>query len=228
MKFKHVWFLSLILLVNHCVAQKNFEGKVLYKVEVTGDNTGMMASMMPQSMEYQIKASQMKMSMQGGMVGDMMGEIIMDNQKQEGYMLQHSSKTAFLIKADSSSSTQDMKPEIRKSGETEKILGYTCKKFTITLETQGMQMTQEIWATDEINVERPTVNNPNGLGQIFVEGIEGFPLKTVMEMPMGMGKMVMTATEVKKETVKSEIFKVPAGYTVKDFDPSALMGGMKY
>ena len=80
-----------------------------------------------------------------------------------------------------------MKAKVKLVG-SEKVNGYACDKYVVTFENKEMgTMTQ--W---------------------FAKKLE-YPIKTINESPQ-MGKIVTVLENIKKESVKDDLFKVPAGY----------------
>ena len=216
--------LSLCVLCAQLQAQSYFEGKIVFDVSLQGDNAEMMAAMMPQTFQYLVKDEQIKFSMEGGMMEEMMGEFIVNAEEGTGYMIQHSAKKAYKMDppTETAKEEMDLKPSIAKGTESEKIAGYTCSKYTVTLNTQMGEMVQEIWATKDIKMRRPKVPNTQGLDQIFIEGLDAFPLRIVQDLPMGMGKMTLEASDVAPGSVDSKLFEFPSDYTVEKFDPEAF------
>ena len=63
-------FLSLIILLALApltFAQSHFEGKIRYKIKLTGENADQMSAFMPESYEYLISGKKLKFKMNGGM-----------------------------------------------------------------------------------------------------------------------------------------------------------------
>ncbi|MEM6629734.1 MAG: DUF4412 domain-containing protein [Bacteroidota bacterium] len=223
--------LSLILCLGQAVAQNYFEGKIVFDVEIEGENAEMMAGLMPQHFNYLVKGSSLKFTMEGGMMQDMMGEFIINTDDASGYMVQHNMKKAYKMEPPTPEETAeiDVKPTVKKESETATIAGYSCQKYTVTMSTQMGQMVQEIWATKDIKFKRPNLPSAQGLDQIFIDGLDAFPLKIKQDLPMGMGKMTLEASEVAPGSVDAKMFEFPSDYSVEKFDPAVfgkqIMGG---
>ena len=217
-------------------AQKSFEGTITYKISMEGEGAAQMAGMMPESYVYKIKESKMKVTMNGGMMASMMGDIVFDNEKEEGYMIQHSSSVAYKMmnseedKAELEKMAEELKPDVQATNETTEIAGYKCKKYVVKMSTPQGDLEQTIWATEGLNVKRPKNSSLGGgmSGISFVDGIDGFPLKMSVGLPMGMGTMTLTASTIDKGGIADAEFEVPSNYEIKDFDPSMFGGGGKY
>ena len=105
---------------------------------------------------------------------------------------------------------------VRRTGEKEKIGGYTCERTIVTANDDPFV---EMWVTDEFDLG----------GQLFafyekmnlfkhepteeLEQFKGFPMKTVFTMDMGMGtvKNVSTVTKVVETSLKNSDFDLPKG-----------------
>lgn len=219
--------LCVLALSVSAIAQKSFEGHINFGITLDGGMADQMAGMMPTAYNYTIKGKNILMKMEGGMAS-MMGDILINGEKSESYMVNHMQKTAFRM-PEAEEAQAVAKPKIEKLGDEITIAGYKCVKYKMETETptpQGnMNMVQYMWVTDALNIERPAKAIGN-TSQMFIEGVDGFPLKMEMEIPMTGGTMmVFEATEVKKEKISDDEFTFSSDYKVKDFDPSAL-GGM--
>ncbi len=220
MKKSIIFLWGILILSLPSMAQGFFEGKINYKVSIEGDNAEMFAAFMPESFNYLIGKNDIKFSIKGGMMESMMGEWLVNNESGTAYMLQHSSQTAYKIDPETAQSEEvDFKPEITSSDKTKEIAGYNCRMYEVTLETPQGDMKQEIWATKDIKVKKPSVEAAGNMSQVFIEGLDAFPLEIVSDMPMGMGKMTMSANEVQAGNVDDTMFKVPSDYKVEKFDP---------
>lgn len=178
------------------------------KVMQSGD----LNSMMPKSFTIKMKNGNTLTSMEGGMMAGT--ETLYLKDKNQTYMINKESKTYSVI---SQHGVTDHKPgevKITKTTVTQKILNYTCTKTIATVTDKGKSIDQIFWTTTEIkDIDFGSLSKQN-VGEkqsMFYEGIEGVPLK--MEMTTPQMKMVMQATEFKKEAVPASTFAIPAGFT---------------
>ncbi len=85
-------------------------------------------------------------------------------------------------------------------------------------------MIQNVWATTEIKgLDISSMANQQMAGSkrmTFFKQIDGVPLKVEMNMPEG--TMLMEATQIKRESLSSSDFTIPADY--KEVKSSFLMG----
>lgn len=145
---------------------------------------------------------------------------IMDGNTQEMLTYMDNPMTGKLyMKQSFAASEDDLKNiKVEKTDETKEFLGYTCKKYIATIEKNGVTTKMEIYTTDKI---KAISNQTATLGDSF----EGFPLFMTIEAGQQGVSMIFTieVTDVKKETVSSEVFDMtpPEGYKETD-----NLGGM--
>ena len=226
-KIKH--FLTLLLLSlalsTSAFAQKAFEGKIVFGIKVMGENADQMAAFMPESYEYRIKGNNMLFKINGGMTAAILGEILVNGEEETTYMLKADEQVAYKMLSSEADETESVAPNVTKQDEVIDIMGYKCQKYQVKVtDEEGVEATQYMWCTDEIVFKRPSDTKAMGGGNLFMEGVGGFPLK-IMTETMGM-TMVMTAIEISPKTLSDSDFAVPSNYEIKDFDPQSLMGGM--
>lgn len=92
---------------------------------------------------------------------------------------------------------------ITKGDETKTILGYVCNVYQVVMKKDGVNMTMDIFSTEQINAVNQQTTS-------FGADFKGFPMYMKMTMnQMGMD-IIMTneVTEVKEETVDSEKFNM--------------------
>ncbi len=174
---------------------------------------GNMNSMMPTGLTIKIKNGNTLSIMEGGMMAG--NETLYLKDKNQTYMLNTESKTYSLVSHGNESATK-MQGEVKvtKTAEKQKILNYTCTKTIVTVTDKGKSIDQIFWTTTEIkDFDLKSLSNQKmgGSQSMFYENIEGVPLK--MEMSMPQAKMVMQVTEIKKESIPSSTFEIPAGFT---------------
>ncbi len=109
------------------------------------------------------------------------------------------------------------------TGETGKIAGYPCQKYLVKI----MMMQSEYWVSnqvpgyDELTAigkkvaglfnQNPMLKQMN-IAAMMTE-LDGFPVKTVMNMMNG--QTTTTLTRIEKKTFSKDLFQVPAGYQKK-------------
>lgn len=100
--------------------------------------------------------------------------------------------------------------KITKGNQTKTILGYDCKQYNVTMKAEGVDMTMEIFATDQIKAQTQETSQ-------FGDKLDGFPLHmkiNVLQQGMKM-TMLYDVTEVKSEAISSNKFDLtpPEGYS---------------
>ena len=174
----------------------------------------MISSMIPKSMTVEIKNQNTLTKMEGGMAPM---DILFLKDKNQLVSLNRSARTYTILPSSSttSSSTQtpkSPKTKVTKTSETAKILNYTCTKYLVEMTEAGKTITNSIWATTEIkdfNLNHLSSQRVGSASMSF-EGIDGVPLK--MEMNTPEMKMMMEATEIKKQALPASDFIIPADY----------------
>jgi hypothetical protein len=164
---------------------------------------------------------------------------IMDLDAMMMYQLDPTTKTYTQMKMDQiampgmdekqAQAVQEMMKEMMKNvkitptNETQKIAGYMCKKYTLTV----MTTTTDYWLSKEVKeyaemkaisskmieafARNPMLKQMNIMGMI--DQLDGFPVQTVIQM-MG-GAITNTLKRIEKTTVDQSLFKVPVGYTLQ-------------
>ncbi|MCW5520718.1 DUF4412 domain-containing protein [Aureitalea sp. L0-47] len=204
-------------------AQKSFEGRVVYTIELAGEGADQMAAFMPNNYEYVFKGKKLKFKMNGGMTAAMMGDIIVDGEMEKAWMVKHEEQTAYTF-PDNDEEEETPTPTITKEDEIIAISGYECQKYKVVTQAEnGEESTQYLWVTDKFKIERTGGSKDLNAGAFFLEEINGMPLKIMIEN-MGM-TMIMTATTIDTKKVSDSEFDIPEDYEEKEFDPSAFGGG---
>ncbi len=170
-------------------------------------------SMMPTGYTVKVKDGNSLTKMEGGMMAGT--ETLHLKDKSETYLINREAKTYTVLSPDAQQSASEHDMKVTKTAEKQKILNYTCTKTIVTFTTGGKSFDQIFWTTTEIKGLdfKSLANQKMGKGNqaMFYKDIEGVPLKTEMVTPEM--KMVMQVTEIKKETVASSLFVIPAGFT---------------
>lgn len=170
-----------------------------------------MSAMMPKSFLVKIKGSDVLTKMEGGIMGNM--EILFLKDKDQSYRIDRSSKTYSVLSQSSAekiASEQDVK--VTKTGETTKVLGYTCTKYIVETTHKEQTAQQILWTTTDIKgIDLKSMSRQHaGDGSWYFDKVDGVPLK--MEITHPHGKMVMEATELKKQSLPPSDFVIPAGF----------------
>jgi Domain of unknown function (DUF4412) len=176
---------------------------------------GSLNSMMPTGMTLKTKGGNALTKMEGGPASSMETLVLKD--KNESYLINRESKTYMVVShtEPKTATTKEPVVTVKKTTETQKILNYTCTKTIVTVTEGAQTITQNFWTTNEVKgLDFKTFANQKmggGKQSLYYKDLEGTPLKVEMTMPQG--TMVMQVTEIKKETLNSSEFQVPAGFT---------------
>ena len=196
-----------------------FEGKVRYQVKVSGENVRQFTAMLPKYMEYQFQGKNVRIRSDAAMMNDM----LVREGDQAVYFMMDEQKKAYRMETDPNQdavTTQNLRVEA--TDDMQQIAGYRCRRYVVTATdpASGMSQTQQIWATPDLEVNKPNVGSM-GLSNLMLKEIDGMPLKVVAESPLF--TMEMTASVIEPGKLDAAIFELPAGYAVEKFDPSQLM-----
>lgn len=124
-----------------------------------------------------------------------------------------------------------MEVTVTPSSETKTIREWKCKKYTVTIQTFMGPITQTIWATEDIQLDKDLYQKfsmamfsampgmQKSLGDIMkkMEQVKGVQVETESTQTM-MGTTITSKTELleyKTGTAPQGLFKIPAGYTKK-------------
>lgn len=230
MKKLAILMTGLFLAVTPLFSQDVFSGQITYDIEVTGDQAEMMAGMMPEAYIFTLDGDgRAKFKIEGGMVAAMFGEFYIDGNTGDSYMVKHSEQVAYDMSGgdDASESSKENDADVEKLNETATIAGYKTQKYKVTSTNEkGEKTVTYVWIAEDLSIGKlkDAENLEGGAESFFVEGVNGFPLKIESEIPQMGGNMIMKASSVEKKKYKKSDFEVPAGYEVKEFDPSSMMG----
>jgi hypothetical protein len=178
-------------------------------------------SLMPTGFALKMKNQNSILKIEGGI---MAGEFLHVVDGDKNYMINHSSKTYSVLPSNAANQPAKQDVKVTKTGETIKILNYTCTKYNVETTFGGKAVTQVIWATPEIkdiDVKTLSKQGIGNRGSFFYEGIEGFPLKAEMNSPDG--KITVEVKEIKRESLPASLFAVPADYK----EGAPMMPGLK-
>jgi hypothetical protein len=215
-------FLASILLVPAALSAASFEGKVSFKMS-SGRGE-------PQQITYNIKGDKVRMEMPGQKT---MGGMIMDTTKREMIMIMDEQKTYMVMAVpDLAVDAIEKRGEevtLEKTGETEKILGYTATKYISTHE--GTKT--DLWLAEGLGTFMG-FNNNNPMGgrrksapqawERALAGKELFPLRVAGRDKSGKESFRMEVTAIDKTSLPDSLFAPPAGY--QKFDMGGMMKGM--
>lgn len=210
-----------MLFIPGVLAQKTVVGIVEYKYSAKGEGSEQMAGMLPDKMISKYGNNGVSVEMIGGMMGGMMGKVVVDGKSGEMFMVKDLEQTVYVVDKDElEEMTGEVdEPVITKLDDTKEILGYKCKKYIQKSTTQGIEVTQIIWATSKLKY--PDYDEEvfsNMMGQDILNfNVDGFPLLMVTEIPGTSMTMELVVSDIKFKKIKDSEFKKPAGYEEKPF-----------
>ncbi len=174
---------------------------------------GNINSLMPTGFVLKIKDQNTLTKMEGGMMANF--EVLYLKNKNTSYKIDRESKTYSVMSFEGMDTVKLSDVKVTKTGETAKILNYTCTKYIAESTVQGRKVQQLFWTTKDIkgldmkSLAQQQAGNKNQHA-LFYSKIEGVPLK--MEMKQPEMSMIMEATEIKKQSLPASDFAIPAGF----------------
>jgi len=175
-----------------------------------------MSAALPKSIVIKIKGISSVSKTEGGIMGG--SETLYDGDKKQSYLINRTAKTYTSLNSmgNHKTGTDSIKHKITKTGETMKILDYTCTKYIVEVtNAKGTTMSQIFWTSTDVkgmdmsSLARQKMGNS---GQSFYyEGISGMPLRIEIAMPQT--NMIMEVTAIKKESLPASDFTIPSDFT---------------
>ncbi len=208
------------LVTTASVSAASFEGQIEMSMSDGGQT---------HHVSYQTKAGHMRITMPVPGMGEAAaivdfeeGKILTLIPQMKAYM-----EIPFETTMDAAAAKTTGAGELKNTGETTQILGYTCTKY-IYEEAQGPV---EIWATDQLGqfMAMPQGNPMQGGGKAkagWESAISGdfFPMRLVALNKRGKERMRWEVTGVKPMSLPDSAFAAPEGY--KPFNMGGLMQGL--
>ncbi len=203
--------LAFIFMVNVNLAialEKLKEGKITFEIVINNaeEMNDQMLAMMPKEMVVYFKdgKSRGEMDMMGGKIVS-----ITDSKAGETITCMDMMGKKQAIKTTKADAEKDKSGlgdyDVKITDETKVIAGYSCKKAVITFKNkEDKEGTTEIWFTNELEASNSE--------KYAWKGIDGYMMEFGVDQK-GMG-MKFSCTEVKKQAVSDDLFKIPEGYTV--------------
>jgi hypothetical protein len=167
-------------------------------------------SMMPSGMVIKIKNQNTLMLFDGGMIKM---ETLYLKDKDATYKIDRSAKTYSAIPPYKEDPNNKVDIKVTKTSETTKVLDYSCTKSIVDITSKGHTMQYFVWTTTAIKEFDLKALARQRMGQgesSFYDKLDGVPLKTEMQSPQG--KMTMECSEIKKQSLSSSDFSLPAGF----------------
>ncbi len=202
-----VTVLILAATAQRTVAQDKLkEGKITFKIAINNaeEMNDQMLAMMPKETVVYFKEGNMRSEM------DMMGGKMLtftDYKSGESTVCMDmmGKKTAIKTTKEDAEKEKAKKGEydVKVTEETKTIAGYKCKKAIVTFKDKENNP-MEIWFTNELVATNSA--------KYSWKGIDGFMME--FSVDQGGRGMKFTCTDVKKQSVSDDMFKIPDGYAV--------------
>lgn len=175
-----------------------------------------LGGMLPQGFTLKAKGQRSLVIVDGGI---MAGEILTLGDKDEAYRINRDEHTYKRIDQPMFDQSEAKTYKITRTGQTEKILGYTCTRCEVTAkeadDPKNEKTSYTVWVTKEIKGLDPkqlsALRVGRDRGPNFVEQLEGVPLK--MEIHSPQANLTMECTAITPGALPDALFQLPAGFT---------------
>ncbi len=234
-------YLALVILLFSpwpLISQPQFEGIIRYEIS----NSNEIDANLPHISDYYLKDNKLmvRVFMDSG---NEMARILLDGDERIIFMIDDIQKSAIKLPVQvekenqpgnipdqyrdayekaldqQNHEAQQMKGQLKNTGELEIIAGYECIKYRLESTEPKDPSTSYIWLTEDIHFAFPDflITGENPLFQFL--GTTGFPLKLIISSNGRSTEIVAIRIENKK--LKDELFFIPEDYTISDL--SSLM-----
>jgi hypothetical protein len=199
------FLLTIVSLPARLHAQK-FEGTVEFNISTDEANV---------PMTYMMKGNNIRVETEGR--PGMKAVFLIDVKENKSYMIIDPMKMYMESPEPQSADSNKPAMDIKKTGKTQKLLGYDCEEFLIK---DGERETN-VWVTKALGafeLYRMGGGRQRSSAEAWQKAIGskgGFPLLAVTKMS---GKQIssLKATKVEKKSLDDSIFKIPEGYQRMD------------
>jgi hypothetical protein len=222
MKNLTLFLLASAMLVPAAVAAVPFEGRLTFKMDAARSKA--------QEMGYAIKGDKIRIEFPSQKE---MGGMIVDTSKQEMIMLMDSQRMYTVVPVpgpQGAPAAGGRQPKLEKTGETERIQGYTAEKY---ISTEGGTKT-EFWLTEGLGTFA-AFSNADPVGRAGVGGMPSgweraiagkplFPLRVIGYDKAGKQSFRMEVTSINRQALPDGMFTPPIDY--QRMDMGGMMRGM--
>ncbi|HTP12541.1 MAG TPA: DUF4412 domain-containing protein [Bacteroidota bacterium] len=201
--------ISIVSLSSRLYSQK-FEGTVEFAL-TTDERT------VP--MTYMIKGDNIRVEMEGR--PGMKAIILVDAKEGKSTMIMDAMKMFMDLPVPQSRDSGTASFSFKKSGKTQKLLGYDCEEYLFTdAKTEAsVWITKALGSLGRFGMGSGRPGNNAEAWQEAVKSAGGFPLLTVVKNE-GKNETTIKATKIEKKSLDEALFKIPEGY--QKMDPSMM------
>ena len=225
--FSRILFAGALLAPAALIAA-SFEGKVSLKMTSARNQ--------PQTITYNIKGDKIRIEMPGQST---MGGLIMDTTKKETMMIMDQQKMYMVMAMPDPAASPGRAeksgeaPTLKKTGESERILGYLAEKYVSTFQnaTTDLWLAEGLGAFMSFSNSGPMGGRRGGGGaptlQAWERALAGkdlFPLRVVGHDKEGQENFRMEVTAIEKAVLPETLFAPPTGY--QKLEMGNMMQGM--
>ncbi|MEM7036641.1 MAG: hypothetical protein AAF570_06645, partial [Bacteroidota bacterium] len=165
------------------------------------------------SMTVMVRAPHVVIHYFGGLADTLLHKVLWSQADETLMLMDPAHEIAYVVRE----GYKKPKPRKQNSSSRATLLGHPCKSAIVT--TGGTR--DQVWFNDSIYFPLPEPDTAAGVRPPFFQaGLRGLPLKHVRTQ-----KGVVTtavATSITSQSMKDEHFRLPGGYTRKEFEPRVI------
>ncbi|MFT5820734.1 MAG: hypothetical protein ACI8ZM_001981 [Crocinitomix sp.] len=208
----------LLPILSYCQSD-TFQGEVKYDITYEGEGAEYMSMIGFSEYHYYFGDQKTRLKLSGGMAY-LLNDFITNNVTGEKVMIDDVNKVVYSIEPDEAGEEEENENAlVVKTKDKEKIMGYKCTKYIVTVKTDSSEETTEYWTTNKINVNADV--NIGLVSGLNYSGVEGFPLR--ISWTFDDLTMTQEATYINTDIPATSKFEIPSTYAAKDFSESPLM-----
>jgi hypothetical protein len=205
---KKLIFSSLFILAGIFVSAQSFEGTIEFKKKTTTDTVNYI---------YYVKGDKVRLDEIGAKSKKVEGSFLIDLATNKMLSLSHERKL-YIEQAPGTPATVTGKCDVKKTGNTKKILGQNCNEYVVKNPDEKVQVTYWLAAGkyDFFSKLLKILNRKDKSAVYFQQltGVEGmFPfLSSQINLETNAEEVKMEVTKVDKKTIGADMFEVPKDY----------------
>lgn len=187
-------------------AAKKFQGMIEYKFEITGENAGIAALMLPTAVKVHVRGNDTRVELSGGMLAAMAPVVIRKAKAKKTYTISEAESKVTV--ADDVPTDLAASPQAEKLPDVETIDGYECHKYGIRQADGSVAL---MWTTDALELP-PLATTGGNMPLLAQAGVPGLVMR-VMVSQEGM-TVKLEAVDVDLTKPAKSLFVIPKVYDV--------------
>ncbi len=189
-----------------------FNGTMTFAITVEGPFAAIFAAIAPNQLTVAVRGADVRASVSGGALEGPVHTLMLDDGRIADV---DDAKRTATARPPQPPATVEAPQVVPYSGEID-ILGYTCRPYQVTAQTENGPQMMTAWVTRDITLPDLSHLGQNGAaGQMLtIQGVEGVALK--ISVPSEQATVEISATSISTKKPKRSVFVVPKSYTFND------------